>query len=228
VLARLTSSPSRSNAIPRSARNRVCVTDTSTCGEAADRTSGPSARLTTLVRNHSAVGVPRGPDPVLTASSPEGARDYLVPSRLYPASSMRSPKPPTVQAAADGGGVERYFQIAPCFRDEASRADRPWRLLPDRPGDGFRHPGRCVRRVETLFGRIVDELSAKRTSLPLPASATGSGRPLRHDKPDLRFGLEIGTSPHHSAGRPSCPCSRGPHARQVIRVLRPLEPPVVP
>jgi len=62
--------------------------------------------------------------PILTASSPEGARDFLVPSRMHPVSSMPAPGTATVQAVADVAGFDRYFQIAPCFRDEASRADR--------------------------------------------------------------------------------------------------------
>ena len=128
------------------------------------------AQLTTLVRSHlSERGFLEVQTPVLTASSPEGARDYLVPSRLYPGEFYALPQAPQqFKQLLMVGGVERYFQIAPCFRDEASRADRA-------PGDfyqidlemAFATQEDVFDEVEALFGRIVADLSDKAHHAPV-------------------------------------------------------------
>ncbi|MBP8128164.1 MAG: aspartate--tRNA ligase [Candidatus Hydrogenedentes bacterium] len=133
--------------------------------------------------------------PILTSSSPEGARDYLVPSRLYPGQFYALPQAPQqFKQLLMISGFDRYFQIAPCFRDEDSRADRS-------PGEfyqidiemSFITQDDLFHELELLMVRLFRELSNKK----IPAE-TFPRIPYRDaiekygsDKPDLRFGLEM-------------------------------------
>lgn len=134
--------------------------------------------------------------PILANSSPEGARDFLVPSRLHAGQFYALPQAPQqFKQLLMVGGVPRYYQIAPCFRDEDPRADRLY-------GDfyqldcemAFVDDGEVVREtVEPLAKRLVTEFAGKEL-----VSETIPRIPYREamekygtDKPDLRYGLEM-------------------------------------
>jgi aspartyl-tRNA synthetase len=183
------------------------------------------ARLAQLVRTHlSERGFLEVQTPILTASSPEGARDFLVPSRLYPGEFYALPQAPQqFKQLLMVGGVERYFQIAPCFRDEASRADRS-------PGEfyqidlemAFATQEDVFEEVEQLFVRIVKSLSTKRVSAPFPR-LTFADAVARYgtDKPDLRFELTIADLTAAVGGTTELPMLlEAPAKGHAIRALR--------
>jgi aspartyl-tRNA synthetase len=183
------------------------------------------ARLAQVVRNHlTKRGFLEVQTPVLTASSPEGARDFLVPSRLYPGEFYALPQAPQqFKQLLMVGGVERYFQIAPCFRDEASRADRS-------PGEfyqidlemAFATQEDVFAEVEMLMSRIVAECSRKKApdTFPRIGYAEAMDR-FGTDKPDLRFGLEIADLTDVLGGRTELPMfSEAPDKGQVIRAIQ--------
>ncbi len=182
-------------------------------------------RLASVVRHHlSGRGFLEVQTPVLTASSPEGARDFLVPSRLYPGEFYALPQAPQqFKQLLMVGGVERYFQIAPCFRDEASRADRS-------PGEfyqidlemAFATQEDVFGEVELLMRRIVADCSDKEVpdTFPRLAFADSVDR-YGTDKPDLRFGLEIADVSAEVGGSGELPMfADAPSRSHVIRVLR--------
>lgn len=133
--------------------------------------------------------------PILTSSSPEGARDFLVPSRMYPGKFYALPQAPQqFKQLIMVSGFDRYFQIAPCFRDEDARADRS-------PGEfyqldlemSFVEQEDVFQVVETLFSGLFREFSTRAVTEPPFPRITYAEAMLRYgsDKPDLRFGLEI-------------------------------------
>jgi aspartyl-tRNA synthetase len=182
------------------------------------------ARFCQLVRSHlSSRGFLEVQTPVLTVSSPEGARDYLVPSRLYPGEFYALPQAPQqFKQLLMVGGVERYFQIAPCFRDEASRADRS-------PGEfyqidlemAFATQEDVFHEVELLFHQLISSLSTKKAPSPYPRlSYADALARYGTDKPDLRFGLEIVDVTGALGGRTELPMfAEAPGRGNVVRAL---------
>lgn len=134
--------------------------------------------------------------PVLANSSPEGARDFLVPSRVYPGKFYALPQAPQqFKQLLMVGGVSRYYQIATCFRDEDPRADRLY-------GDfyqldlemSFVDDGEVVRQtMEPLIKQLVTDFADKQlVSEDIPRISYDEAMDrYGSDKPDLRFGMEL-------------------------------------
>ncbi|MDC1427096.1 aspartate--tRNA ligase [Rhodospirillaceae bacterium] len=132
--------------------------------------------------------------PILTASSPEGARDFLVPSRLHPGKFYALPQAPQqFKQLIMMSGFDRYFQIAPCFRDEDSRADRS-------PGEfyqldlemSFVEQEDVFNEIEPVLTGVFEEFTDWNVPQPFPRIPFADAM-LKYgsDKPDLRNPLEI-------------------------------------
>ncbi len=157
--------------------------------------------------------------PILTASSPEGARDYLVPARNHPGKFYALPQAPQqFKQLLMTSGFDKYFQIAPCFRDEDARADRT-------PGEFYQMD------MEMAFASQADVLHTLETVLVPVFEKFGkykriSAAPFRHipfneamerygsDKPDLRIDLEIQDITDEVAG-----CEFGPFQNAVVKAV---------
>ena len=133
--------------------------------------------------------------PILTSSSPEGARDFLVPSRLNPGKFYALPQAPQqFKQLIMVSGFDKYFQIAPCFRDEDARADRS-------PGEfyqldmemSFVEQEDVFEVIETLFLKLFKKFSKKKILHEKFPRITYEDAMLKYgsDKPDLRNPLEI-------------------------------------
>ncbi|MEC7973958.1 MAG: aspartate--tRNA ligase [Pseudomonadota bacterium] len=132
--------------------------------------------------------------PILTASSPEGARDFLVPSRLHPGKFYALPQAPQqFKQLVMMSGFDRYFQIAPCFRDEDSRADRS-------PGEfyqldlemSFVEQEDVFSEIEPVLAGVFEEFSAWSVPQPFPRIPFSEAlMKYGTDKPDLRIPIEI-------------------------------------
>jgi len=143
--------------------------------------------------------------PILTASSPEGARDYLVPSRVHPGKFYALPQAPQqFKQLLMVSGFDRYFQIAPCFRDEDARADRS-------PGEfyqldvemSFVTQDDVFAAIEPVMHGLFEEFAEGRKVTPYPFPRIAFRESIRKygsDKPDLRNPIEMGDVSEHFRG----------------------------
>ncbi|MCR4400510.1 MAG: aspartate--tRNA ligase [Syntrophomonadaceae bacterium] len=140
--------------------------------------------------------------PILARSTPEGARDYLVPSRVHPGQFFALPQSPQqYKQMLMVAGMERYFQIARCFRDEDLRADRQPEFTQLDIEMSFVDEEDVMELVEGMLAHAFRE--ALGVSLPLPFPRLTHAQALQRfgsDKPDLRFGLEITELSHLVGG----------------------------
>jgi aspartyl-tRNA synthetase len=180
--------------------------------------------ITSLRRRMIDAGFTEFQTPILTASSPEGARDYLVPSRLHPGKFYALPQAPQqFKQLLMAAGFDRYFQIAPCFRDEDARADRT-------PGDfyqldfemSFVTQEDVFATIEPVIAGVFAEFARGRQVSPQPFPRIAyEDAMLRYgsDKPDLRNPIVISDASAAFAGSGFGLFAKAVAAGSVVRAI---------
>jgi len=157
-------------------------------------TLGLRHRVSKMMREHlDALGFVEVETPLLTRSTPEGSRDFLVPSRTWQGSFYALPQSPQqLKQLLMIGGQDRYYQIVRCLRDEQTRADRSFEFTQLDIEMSFVDQEDVIRVIEPLYAAIIRE--TKGVDVPIPFARLSYAEMMARygsDKPDVRYGMEL-------------------------------------
>ena len=181
------------------------------------------ARITSAFRRHlEQQGFLEVETPILYRSTPEGARDYLVPSRLHPGSWYALPQSPQLfKQLLMVGGQDRYYQIARCFRDEDSRADRQPEFTQVDVEASFIGEADIQAALEPVVAELLQEFRGHAVPRPFPRMTYREAMArFGSDKPDLRNPLELADASAAVAGIAFAPFAQALGSGGVVKALR--------